>query len=535
MLATAAIASAFATPLSSQQGTVAVGGRAEVFTGGELEDYLRALQLVGVVQLYPWSIRSFSQRELDRLLPGDAQHPWSQRYDLVAHATDGLWTELVRPTLTLRFNSAFPYGSNDGPVWAGKGITMALQAGFALRSGPVSLTIAPLVFRAENSSFPLMANGETGRLVYADGLYPEAIDRPQRFGDQPYTTIDLGQTTFRLDVGPVAAGVSTASQYWGPAAEYPAILGNNAAGFPHAFLGTSRPIDCWLFRLHGRLVYGRLSQSAYSVETTTGGVRFMSGLVGVVTPRGVPGLEFGFSRFIHSDWPEDGPILSDLLVPLRSRNRLNQVGLVKDNQLASAFARWVFPHAGVEVYGEYGREDYNAGLRDFIEEPDHIGGYTLGFGLRKAFRPSDTGLLVVSAEVQNQQLPRTAVEIGQSPVYTHSSTQRQGHTQRGQILASDLGPGGSGATLAVDRYHPRGRWSVRWTRVLRRDRGDFFATGRIDPRARDVQHALGVEGLFFRGRYDVRAALTGVYEFNRDFGRDAFNLNAQIGITAGVR
>src|SRR2546422_3358032 len=375
--AAAALACALAAPLWAQQEMALAGGRSEVFAGGELETYLRNLQLVGLVPLYPWSVRSFSPRELDRLFPSDTVHPWASHYDRAGPPLPrGRVTfDVVRPTVSVRFNSAFPYGSNDGPIWAGRGLTSAVQAGFALRFGALSLTVAPIVFRAENANFSLMGNGDTGRFVYADGRYPGSIDRPQRFGDRPYAVIDAGQSTLRLDAGSVTAGVSTANQYWGPAAEYPAILGNNAAGFPHVFVGTARPVDLWLFRVHGRLVWGRLSQSAFSSETASAGIRFMAGLVGVMTSRWVPGLEIGFSRFIHSPWPEHGLLLRDLLSPLRSQNRLNILGRVQDNQLASAFARWVFPHSGVEGYGGYGRENYNAELRGFIDEPEHIGGY----------------------------------------------------------------------------------------------------------------------------------------------------------------
>ena len=60
------------------QGQDRVGGRSEVFAGGELETYLRDLQLIGAVPLYPWSIRSFSPGELDRLFPVDSiSHPWT--------------------------------------------------------------------------------------------------------------------------------------------------------------------------------------------------------------------------------------------------------------------------------------------------------------------------------------------------------------------------------------------------------------------------------------------------------------------------
>ncbi len=91
-----------------------------------------------------------------------------------------------------------------------------------------------------------------------------SIDLPQHFGDGPYTRVDPGQSSLRLDARGVAAGLSTANQHWGPAAEHPLLLGSNAPGFLHAFLGTSEPVDVWIGSLHGRVVYGRLRQSGYS-------------------------------------------------------------------------------------------------------------------------------------------------------------------------------------------------------------------------------------------------------------------------------
>src|SRR5437879_5378042 len=235
-------ATALACPVSAQA-PGPVGGRGEIFAGSELETYLRDLQLVGAVPLYPWSVRSFSPRELDRLSPVDsASHPWRLRYDLRPAPRDRLSFDVVQPTASARVNSTFPYGSNDGPIWAGRGLTAALQIGVAARYHSLSVTIAPLAFAAQNASLSLLANGDTGKFVYGDGVYVGAIDRPQRFGARPYTVLDPGQSTLRLDVGAVGLGVSTANQYWGPTTAFPAILGNNAAGFPHAFLGTARPV-----------------------------------------------------------------------------------------------------------------------------------------------------------------------------------------------------------------------------------------------------------------------------------------------------
>jgi capsule assembly protein Wzi len=520
---------AAATGAAGQGG---VGGRAEVFAGGELENYLRYLQTLGVVPLYPWGLRAFSPAELDRLFPADSSHPWAAHYDLTPRHTTGTVLDWVMPTTSARVNSGFPFGYNEGPIWAGRGVTLAAQAGVALRRGPVSLTVAPLVFVAQNAGFRLMANGESGALAYADGLVPTQVDRPQRFGATAYARLDPGQSTLRLDWRAFAFGVTTANEYWGPATEFPIILGNNAAGFPHGFFGTARPVDLWLVRLHGRLIWGRLSQSAFSPETAAAGIRYGTGIDLVLLPRGVPGLEVGFTRFSHTAWPAGGPRLSDLLRMFHSQQSANAALVANDNQLASAFFRWVLPRSGFEVYGEYGRDDYNLDIRDFIEEPDHIGGYTIGF--RKAMRRPGQRVVAVRAEVQNLQFSRLAVGRGWAPFYTHTQV-RQGHTQLGQVLGSEAGLGGGGAAVAVEAYAPDGRWTWSATRVIRQQRGDFPTTGVGDPGGIDVQYALAVERLKFRGRYDWLARVTAVYELNRDFRGDAFDLNLILGVRAALR
>src|SRR4051812_10044989 len=44
-------------------------------TGSEFEDYLRALQVAGIVGLQPWSTRGFSPREIIRMATVDSSGP----------------------------------------------------------------------------------------------------------------------------------------------------------------------------------------------------------------------------------------------------------------------------------------------------------------------------------------------------------------------------------------------------------------------------------------------------------------------------
>jgi hypothetical protein len=536
----AAVVLLAAVPISAQNAR-AGSGQNEIFVGSELESYLRVLQLRGQTELYPWSIRSFSPLEVDRIMPRDSAHPWAGRYDLEQDTTaKGIQVGIVSPRSTTIFNSAFPFGYNDGPVWAGRGVTTAFQGGVSARYGRASVVIAPVVSYAQNAGFDLAETGYTGRLRFADPGRPQFIDLPQRFGDGAVTRIDPGQSTARLDLPGVTLGVSTANQQWGPAVENPYLLGNNAPGFLHAFVGTSAPVNIWIGRIHGRAIWGKLDQSEYSPVEGSGSRRFMSGLVAVFTPRGIPGLELGGGRFFHTPWSDGGLEARDFFGPLQSFYLVRNAGSQtqdSENQLASLFARWVLPRSGLEVYGEFGKEDRNADFRDLLLEPEHNGGYLLGF--RKAWALSPSHLIAFRGEAFNSQISHVVRTRNQSPPYFHASV-RQGHTHRGQILGSAWGYGGGASVVAADYYHRHGRWSVNAARLIRAEgfyldeQSQIWDPKRRDPKALDLLHVAGIETVHFVGRFDLTAGFRGVYNSNRHFGTSLFNWNASFGVRAGI-
>jgi hypothetical protein len=503
----------------------------DVLAGSEVESYLRALQVAGLADWYPFSIRGFSAREAEAMLPPDTvRHAWSlNRARLRQRAAVGGRTGMA-------FNSSFPYGGNDGAVWAGRGVTVSGTAGVVLRVGPLSLMLAPVAFAAQNSSFTLMDNGQTGDLAFNDGRFPDRVDYPQRFGDEPYGRFDPGASGVRLDTRAVTVGLGTFPMWWGPAAEHPFVLGNNAPGIPHLFVGTGMPLNVGIGRVHARVVWGHLSQSAYSPVTGSdrwvsaddpGRDRLMSGMVLLFTPRPVPGLEIGLVRFAHVPFRPEGAGAEFWRSPW-------PVFLKKDfedddfaasmNELGSVFARWVFPGAGLELYGEHGHDDWYHDLRDLVQEPDHNKAYVIGF--QKTLTRSASRLSALRGEVINYQLPPLARDRpGQGFIYTHAFL-RQGHTHRGQLLGSSAGVGRSaGSVLAYDRYTARTRTTVAWRRLLRGQAGTYYLTGIEEPKGNDVLHSLQVEQARSFGRLRVTTGLELMGNFNRDFARDAFNLN----------
>lgn len=512
--------------------TVASATVAAPDVGSEQERYDRLLQITAFAKLYPWSQRGLSPSEQDLLAVADSGHPWARstwQRSAVHHRSGLSWSAL--PTQAdVYFNSAFPYGYNDGPVWAGRGVTTALQTGIAARFGHLSIQLEPMVFLSQNAAFAGLAAIRSADTRYENEFDPASIDVPERFGPKSYGRFDPGQSTIRLDAGPVAAGFSTADQFWGPALAEPLLLGNNAAGFPHAFAGTAHPINIGIGTVHGRVVYGRLEESAFAPPHSLGASRFMSGAIGEIIPRGAPGLELGAARFFHSPWPSGGIGASDLLRPFAGILKQSLVTAGdpsgdnrSDNQLASVFFRWAFPASGFEAYGEYGREDHNWDLRDLWMNIDHDAAYVLG--LQRVFRSSPSRWYVFRAEVLNSRISHQAPSEPQGAWYIHAPI-TQGHTEMGQVLAAPGGLGGGASTIALDRYTSDGRWTVQIGRMMRGE--DRAAGGLALPDSADVMQTLGVERLVRRSAADFVFGANAVWDLNRDFMSDRFNLNLNL-------
>jgi hypothetical protein len=504
-------------------------------TGSEYEDYLRVLQIAGKVPLDPWSIRGFSRREIERLALADSTGPWKLRDRFSSsHFSAGPLR------LGATFNSAYPYGANDGPLWAGRGLTVAASGGVSGHIGPLSFAIDPMAFSATNRPFELLANGYAGPQAFNHGTFAGLVDLPQRFGDRAYSRFDPGNSYVRLDSRFISLGVSTANEWVGPATEYPFLLSNNAPGFPHLFLGTGDPLNIWIGQLRARVLWGSLDQSAYSPvsgpahftsNVESGTVRLATSLDVVFQPRGVPGLELGVARFFHVPYTAGSPNAAFWKKPFFvffTKNEFAQgdsAGI--ENQLASIFFRWVFPRSGFEVFGERGYEDQFYDFREFLENLDHDREYMVGF--QKVLATRAGGFDVLRAELINYQLtPLALIRQGEGAVYLHGNL-RQGHTNRGQLLGASPGVNAAAAsTLAWTRYSQTGRTSFTLRRIVRDQVGDYYLTGVINPRGSDVLLAAGFERMRYGSVVDLGAKIEAMDELNRNFVRDVGNLNLQL-------
>lgn len=488
-----------------QSNTGPAGARFGAIVGGDVERYVRALAIAGIVRPLPWGIRPFSPEDLVTLVRDSSvrAHPWQPmlKVALAPRASIGLVSYTG-------MNSGFAWGSNDGALWQGRGVTGALGTGATLRIGRISLVAAPLAFSAQNAGFPLMPQLVADIPALLEPQYAAVVDLPQRMGTSRFSRIAPGESTMRLDGFGVSLGLSTASVGWGTGEAFPAIFGSNGGGFPHLFVGTrsaGTPLP-GIGRVSARYMLGVLEQSAWSpvqgsdtyVDVNQSGTRRLgTGITVSFMPKLLPSLEFGASRFFHSPFrvaserwtawskPFEGVFKKGLKSAPGSGDPTGDA----DNQMASFFARWTFPRRGVEANFELFREDHNWDSRDLALEPENNS--AVSASVRAILSRKPDRLSVLTLEYFDGDIRRIAQVRPQDALYVHTGM-RQGHTQRGQLLGSPIGVGAiAGQRLALEQFTPSGsrrfnfqRWRTRSQRTSNGE-GLFFDAGGEVPYSHD--------------------------------------------------
>ena len=521
LLAAAALCCALAPVARAQQLAV----------GDPLEDYLRVLQLAGRAATAGPAGASFTIRPLARdwAIAGVAAgstHPWRDRLAAAPRAARLGAARLIAAETELRLfeNSAFPSGQNDGAVWQGRGLTAALDAGGTLRWGPLTVEVRPTLVYTQNRAFPLAPVSAPGRTNYANPWHPRVngqggwIDAPQRFGTEAFWRLDPGQTSLRVDAAGVLAGFGWENLWWGPGVRNAIVMSNNAPGFPHAFLGTSRPRDVGVGHVEAQWVWGRLQGSGWSDSVVSDTARFITGLVGSFAPKALPGLTLGATRMFYAYLPPAGLGLSDYLLVLQGITKRgfatdsNPDGNDARDQLLSLFARWVLPESGFEAYLEWARNDHSWDLRDFMLEPEHSQSYTLGF--QKVIQLSGDRLLRLGGELTHLERSPT-FQVRAEPTYYVHHLVREGYTQRGQVIGAGIGPGSNAQRLWGDVFTRWGRVGAFVGRQVH-DNDAYYAQVQ-DYRRNDVSLTIGVTGLLFVRGFDVGGSLAWTKEYNRYF------------------
>ncbi|HEX8673969.1 MAG TPA: capsule assembly Wzi family protein [Longimicrobium sp.] len=476
-----AVLLACASPALGQAGDSAAREPARpstAYIGGWAEDRLRIAQLLGDEPTAGYLARTLSSTRGPR------------------------GVSVVLPDARMVWNSKIPFSLNQGGMFAGRGGSLRVTGGVRAEAGRFSVSFVPVLITEGNSSFQLRRyTQDQSRHELSSPWHwgSESADLPSRFGRSRRNRVGLGESSVTVAAGPVRGGASTESQWWGPGVRNALVMSNNAGGFPHLFLATSRPIRTPLGNVEGRWIVGRLTESEY-FDTLANDQRTLAGIVATLQPSFDPGLTLGVARTVYG--PSGSPLRAFDVVRggIGHPNAIQEAAPPTDpgaplpgydrDQILAAFVRWVFPAAGLEAYGEVARTDEPSSLRDLLEEPQRSQGYTVG--LQWATPTRRDGIFRFQAEATTLEQTR---RYGTQVVSFYSSrVVPQGYTHRGQVLGAAIGPGASSQWAAADLIRPE--WHVGG--VATRIRWENDALYRLAPtinfHSHDVSTVVGARG-----------------------------------------
>jgi hypothetical protein len=480
--------------------------------GSPVEDLARVAELTGAAAVRPRLFLRWSGASDTALCPGAPPDRPAETLSL-------------RPLpLTWRtyLDTGYPDDRNDGALWQGRGLSTELTGGLGLRWRAFSAAVAPVAAWQQNRDFFHPAATFPGSSPYANPFNGGGIDLPLRFGPTDFWTFDPGQSYARVDAYGAALGVSTENLWWGPGTRNALLMTNSGPGFPHLFLGTSTPQDIWIGRLEAQLVWGRLSRSKWFLEGSAGSHRLFTAVTMGYEPRWVPNLFLGFARAFLFDTA--GLPTREYLSPVL-RFFTNANG--GENQLISLFGRWVFPESGLEIYGEWGRDDFSAGFDDLVQQPEHAQAFMLG--LQKVFPAGRRWVRLVAELAHTLEKPTNNPTRGVPIFYTHLSAEPEGYTNDGQMIGAGIGPQADSQYLALDLFSAGGRAGVWFERVLRNDR--YFYDQVHTLLGQDAELAAGLRGLASWRELDVDWSLGLGHRYNLNFGPTVNSLKGMLAVT----
>lgn len=357
-------------------------------------------------------------------------------------------------TLRVDWSSDLPFSRGDASAWSGVGPSVRVQPLLAMQAGPVQLRLAPLAWWSGNEAFPLVPAGPT---PYSHAALGCCMDLPQRFGAHPLGRLDPGESELVVRALGLRLAMTSATPMVGAGREHTFLVGPEAGGFPRFEIGAPRVAPFPLlgtFSING--AWGRVAQTPWAPNRRAG-ARLGTYLEGWWSSPGTGRLQLGGGRFYHFDWSGWNAQMLPKLFGSVFKDRQVYEGGESDNQLLAIWGRLRIPEAGLEFSGELGKNDRSVDLRDFGNELEHNGGWTVA--ARKVWLSRDQVLWALDLSAASQRIPELEMYRGQAFNYEHSPI-TQGHTARGQLLGTLLLEGAGGAAVRVDRYTATGRVSV---------------------------------------------------------------------------
>ena len=275
-------------------------------------------------------------------------------------------------------NSSAPNLENSSVRWVGKGISRFNSMRLSYSGNNLIFSIEPYHFYTQNLDY-----NEPVRKA----LYSKLNDQRAR-SESPFNIDGIREFQFFLHIKGLGLGVSNANMWWGPGIHSSLQMTSNTVGLNYFSVGTIREkriskLGIDLRYLFAPMDYGNSTES------------YFSALLLQISTYTEPVFSFGFSRSYLSGpgiWGVDWAYISmkdALLLPFEA---LFLESKQTDPDRPESSVDWwdevlvgyleaSFPHSGLKVFVEFGRDDHAWDWDDFSRQPDHSGAGVVG--LRK--------------------------------------------------------------------------------------------------------------------------------------------------------
>lgn len=394
------------------------------------------------------------------------------------------------------YNSRYAKSINDGPAWQGRGLNSTIGFGFSGKLGQLTYVINPMVQYAQNKDF-YIGKDLTNSPDYQYPFFGNHIDYVIRYGNEPYLKFFPGQSEISLDLNLVEVAISTQNMIWGPGIYNPLILSMNAPGIPHLKVGTSKPIETTLGELTANIYWGLLEESGYFNNDPADDRRYFSAINIGYRPSFWKEITIGIHRTFYTqtqyaqDFFYDGFITFSQFFS-ESNDRLVNGKLTNDyyDQNISVTFDWKDDNSDFNVYAEWLRGDFAGGFVALLEQYERYTNYMYGFSNNFPLR-NDRYIRLIFEHVS------LAVWKGDSfgspsKLYAHTLN-RQGYTNKGQIIGAFVGPGAQADMLNIAYVWGDHVLTFEYQRARYND--DYFYTTFKNingPTPQDIEHQLGL-------------------------------------------
>jgi hypothetical protein len=389
---------------------------------------------------------------------------------------------------TLAFHSKRPYGWGNSLMVPNVGLQNYFTAGVSVGFHFLTIQLQPEFTVAQNKPYAGFPNDFSNRINRERFHYWNVGDFPERFGENGEVRVWWGQSKVSINFGSFETGISTGNIWWGPGQFNSLTFSNNAQGFPHLTVNTTRPAKTSIGTFEGQLIAGRLENSLLEpsqhpelneryFRAFNGDWRYLNAITLSYQPKWVPGLTVGFSRtfqqyseYINGRFRE--------YIPIFDAFQKTEVGFDKDgegrDQQATVFSRLFVPGAKAEIYFEYGRRDHSYNWREFIINPDHARAYLLGFSKVIGLRKPNTYVQVRGEMTQQQESINRYIRYeglgGGLSWHTHYNS--RGFVNYGEALGVGIGTGSNVQTLEFAYVEGLKKYGIRLERLANHQ--DFF-------------------------------------------------------------